>query len=63
MTYRFSEKWSSTTQSVIFGLALITYFESGKLITRDEAADILGRMLHTNFYYTIYFQIVFFFYS
>ncbi|XP_055387098.1 translin [Condylostylus longicornis] len=40
--YRYNDHWSWTTQRIIFLIALTFYLETGTLVSREEAASILG---------------------
>ncbi|KAF8766728.1 translin-like [Argiope bruennichi] len=40
--YRYHEHWRFVTQRLVFSAAFIVYLESGKLIGREEAAELLG---------------------
>jgi len=40
--YRFCDHWKFVTQRLCFVSALLIYFESAKLASKDEVADLLG---------------------
>jgi len=40
--YRYHEHWRFVTQRLVFSAAFVIFLESGRLLTRDEAAEYLG---------------------